>query len=808
MSSGSLSLKSSERDASRLRLPSARTAVRGVAARPELLAVLAVAGVLNLWNLSRNAYANTFYAAAIKSMAASWHDFIFNSMDRAGLMTVDKPPLADWIQALSVRIFGFNSWALLAPQAAMGIIAAGLMYDLVRRRFGRLAAFVAGFTLATTPTIVAVSRHNNPDELLVMLSVAAVWFALRAYETGRTKWLVWSGAMVGLGFETKMGVALMLIPGLTLGWVWTQWRGREAVADGAGPAADGAGPAAVNGATAYARRTSAGSLGGAVVAVRRNLRPIVLPLIWSGLALAIIGLAWPILVTLTPAADRPWISGTSDNSIWSLITGYNGLGRVGGQSGGPGGTGGGFGGGGTSSVFGGGTGIFRLIGDSLGSQAGWLLGAAVVAALALVMLSRLRSRDPRTGFVLVVGVTLLIIGVVFSFAAGIFHPYYVSMVAPWVAALVGAGIGEALPRPFGSARSALAIRILGPALLIGGAITELVVLHEVGALKWAQPLVIVAAAAGAVALLLALSPRLRAAVLAVAVAALLAAPVTWASETLGYATSSTFPTGGPESAATGGFGGGPRNLGGAGGGFARRGGFAGGVPGSGTTGGLGPGTAARGAPAARSGSSSSTTSGAGVIPRLFGNGGSRSGATGRAGATGPTTGAGVPGGSSGAVPPGGIGGFSAGGGFGGFGGAGGSSAELDAAARYATRHGGGTVAVESQSEAAQAIVDGHENVAGIGGFSGLESSVTASWIAMEVREGHLRYILADGSSAGGFGAGAGSSPGGSGRTGSAAAIKIAEKVARRVTFKYDGETVTMYDLRGRAGALLAAAVRS
>jgi 4-amino-4-deoxy-L-arabinose transferase-like glycosyltransferase len=717
--------------------------------------VLAVAGFLNLWDLSRNAYANTFYAAAIKSMATSWHDFIFNSMDRAGLMTVDKPPLADWIQALSVRIFGFNSWALLAPQAVMGIIASGLMYDLVRRHFGRLAGFAAGFVLATTPTIVAVSRHNNPDELLVMLSVAALWFALRAYDTGRAKWLVLSGAMLGLGFETKMGVALMLVPGLALGWVWTQWRGRDSGATD----------------TNIAGARTARSLIGAGAAVRRNLRPIVVPLIWSGLALAVIGLAWPILVTLTPAADRPWISGTSDNSIWSLITGYNGLGRVGGQSGGPGGAGGaGFGGGagGSSSVFGGGTGIFRLIGDSLGSQAGWLLGAAVVAAVGLIVLSHLRSRDPRTGFVLAVAGTLLIVGVVFSFAAGIFHPYYVSMVAPWAAALIGAGIGEALPQPFGSARSALAARILGPALLIGGAITELVVLHEVGELKWAQPLAIAAAAIGALALLLALSPRLRAIVLAVAVAGLLAAPVTWASETLGYATSSTFPTGGPESDGSGGFGGGAPGgfgRGGAGGRFGGRGGLGGGAPGGGTPGGT-PGGGAAGATTGRAGSGS-TSSRAGIIPRLFGNGAG----TARAAQGG-----------------------SPGGGFGG--GADGSSAELDAAASYADKHGGGTVAVESQSEAAQAIVDGHGNVAGIGGFSGLESSVTPSWIAMEVREGRLRYILADGATNGGFT---------DGRTGSASAITVAEKAARKVTFTYDGQTATMYDLKGRAAAILAAA---
>ncbi len=195
--------------------------------------MLGAAAVLNLWNLSINGWANTYYAAAVRSMSSSWHDFLFASLDRSGLMTVDKPPLALWVQALSARIFGFHPLSILIPQALMGVAAAGLMYDLVRRRFGRFAGFVAGIALATTPTIVAVSRHNNPDELLVLLSVAAVWFALRALDTGRTRWLVLSGVMVGLGFETKMGVALMLVPGIAVAWIWMRWRRRDSM--GAGP---------------------------------------------------------------------------------------------------------------------------------------------------------------------------------------------------------------------------------------------------------------------------------------------------------------------------------------------------------------------------------------------------------------------------------------------------------------------------------------------------------------------------------------------------------------------------------------------
>src|SRR5581483_3861700 len=155
------------------------------------------------WGLSVNGWANTYYSAAVRSMAASWHNFLFASMDPSGLMTVDKPPLALWVQALSVRIFGYHPLSILVPQALMGVGATIVVYDLTRRRFGRIAGFVAGLALATTPIIVAVSRHNNPDELLVLCSVAALWFAARALETGRTRMLIMSAICVGLGFETK-----------------------------------------------------------------------------------------------------------------------------------------------------------------------------------------------------------------------------------------------------------------------------------------------------------------------------------------------------------------------------------------------------------------------------------------------------------------------------------------------------------------------------------------------------------------------------------------------------------------------------
>jgi 4-amino-4-deoxy-L-arabinose transferase-like glycosyltransferase len=760
---------------------SATEVARRAVALPELIVVLAVAGALGFWNLSINGYANTFYAAAVKSMAASWHDFLFNSMDKSGLMTVDKPPLADWIEALSVRVFGFNSEALLAPQAVMGILSAALMYDLVRRRFGRVAGFAAGIVLATTPTIVAVSRHNNPDELLVLLSVAATWCFLRALETHATKWIVWTGVFIGLGFETKMGVALMLVPAFALAYVWTRWERA----------------AGVRGNLAWARQ-----------------------LVLGGIALAVVGLAWPVLMWLTPSADRPWISGTSDNSIWSLIVGYNGLGRVSGQSGGPsgagglgggggaaglghgsagrtfpgfggatgahaggfggggggGGVGGGGGGGGGNTLFGGGTGFTRLLNDALGSQAGWLLGGAVVAIVALLVLTRLRRSDPRTGFLIAIAGTLLVVGAVFSFASGIFHPYYVSMVAPWAAALIGAGVGMAFQGRFS--------RVIAPALLLGALITELVVLHGdvSGDLSWAEPVAIAGTVVCGLLLAVSLSRRVRLVVLAVGAAALLAAPATWATETLGHATSGTFPTGGPASAQTG-FGGGGRGFGGFGG-LPRS--AAAGTAGAGAA----AGTAGAGAAAgtAGAGAAAGTGSSSGGLQSLFGA--SSSSAAGAGSATSALPGARRSGSAANGLPsgaPAALKRLAASGGFGAGGGFGSSDASLNAAAGWAEKHGGGTVAVESQSAAATAILAGHENVAGIGGFSGKESSVTLAWIQQEVKEGRLTYILG-----GDSGAGGGFSDG---RTGSATAIAAAEKTAAKLTVTYDGQSFTLYKLK-------------
>ena len=470
---------------------------------PSWACLLLLSGVLNLWALTRNGWANQYYSAAVRSMSSSWHNFLFGSFDPSGLMTVDKPPLALWVQALSARVFGFHPLSILAPQALMGVATVALVYDLTRRMWGRTAGFVAGLVLALTPITVAISRHNNPDALLALCCVGALWFLVRALQDGRTRWIVLAGVSVGLGFETKMGAALLVVPAIVAAWLWVAPRGRLA-------------------------------------ALRQLLA--------GGAAMVVVGGAWPLLMALTPASSRPWISGTSDNSILSLILNYNGLGRLDGQAGGPQNMGGGGPGGGTT--FGGASGPLRLLNDGLGGQAGWLLGFALVAMVALLVATRLRRADARTGWLMAAGGMFLTTAVAFSFAQGIFHPYYVAQLAPFTAALVGAGSGWFLSRH----RAAGA---LAAAALAAGVVTELLVLHNVpGQLTW-LPAVLIAAGAVIAVALVAVRGRWRGALLAAALGLLLLAPASWAVQTLGHATEGTFPAGGPAQAGLGGGRGGP-----------------------------------------------------------------------------------------------------------------------------------------------------------------------------------------------------------------------------------------------------------
>src|SRR3954469_13069930 len=276
--------------------------------RPALLGVLGLAAVLVLWNLTINGYSNEYYAAAARAGAESWKAWFFGALDPGSFITVDKPPLSLWLMGLSARVLGFSSFSLLLPQALCTIAAIGLLYATVRRVFGPAAGLVAALALGISPITVAMARVDMPDALLVLLMVAAAWFVVRAIETGRTKFLLWCGVTVGLAFMTKMLQGWMVVPALAAAYLL------------AGPPR-----------------------------LLARIRQLVL----AGVAMVVVSAAWPVAVSLWPADSRPYIGGSTNGSVWDLIFGYNGFGRLTGSEGGGPGGGGGFGGGGGGPTFGG-----------------------------------------------------------------------------------------------------------------------------------------------------------------------------------------------------------------------------------------------------------------------------------------------------------------------------------------------------------------------------------------------------------------------------------------------------------------------
>ncbi|MGZ4517978.1 MAG: glycosyltransferase family 39 protein, partial [Mycobacteriaceae bacterium] len=360
-----------------------------------LVALLVATAVFYLWGLSASGYANSFYSAAVQAGSVSWKAFFYGSSDAANSITVDKPPASLWVMALSVRAFGLSSWSILAPQALEGVATVALLYAVVRRRFGPTAGLISGLVLALTPVAALMFRFNNPDALLTLLMVASVWALMRGVEDGRTRWLVLTGVFVGLGFLTKQMQVFLVLPALSITYLV------------AGP-----------------------------VRLGRRL----LQLLAAGVALVASAGWWLAIVSLVPAADRPFIGGSQNNSILELTLGYNGFGRLSGSETGSVVPGGGGGGGPAGGGMWGSTGITRLFTGEFGGQITWLVPAALAMLVAgFVLAGRAPRTDPARASYLVWGLWLLVTGLTFSFMAGIFHAYYTVALAPAVGALVGSG---------------------------------------------------------------------------------------------------------------------------------------------------------------------------------------------------------------------------------------------------------------------------------------------------------------------------------------------------------------------------------
>src|SRR5438105_10666715 len=232
--------------------------------------IILAAVVLRLWRLDQNGYGTEYYSAGVRSMLASWHNFLFNAFDPAGFVSLDKPPVAFWIQTLSAQLLGFSPFSVLLPQLIEGVCAIVLLYVLVRRRFGEIAGLVAALAFALTPVAVAVDRSNNTESCLVLVLLFAAWAAIRACETAHLRYLLLCAAAIGVGFNTKMLVASGIVPVIAL--IYLLWA-----------------PA------------------------RWHLRFAQLGV--AGIMLAAVSLAWVLLYEATPPADRPFVDSSPDNPI-------------------------------------------------------------------------------------------------------------------------------------------------------------------------------------------------------------------------------------------------------------------------------------------------------------------------------------------------------------------------------------------------------------------------------------------------------------------------------------------------------------
>ena len=457
-----------------------------------LSAILALSAFLNLSWLTSEGYANVYYAATVKNMLASWHNFFFASYD-AGFVSVDKPPLGFWIQAASAHLFGFQGWSLLLPQALAGVLCVALLYHLVGRSFGAVAGLLAALALALSPISVATNRHNNLEGLLVLAVLVAAWAFILAAETGRLRWLVVGGLLIGLGFNIKMLEAFVVLPAFYLLYLVSApvgWRHR---------------------------------------------------MIHLGLATVVIvaaSLPWVVAVDLTPAEQRPYVGSSSFNTVSDLTVGWNGLGRIVGSDEGVGDPG-----------------PLRLLNPQLGSQIGWLLALAIVGLAAASWQSwqghpslPLLNRQQQA---LVLWGTWLISLLMFFSVAGDWDPHYLAMLAPAVGALVGVGVVTL----WDDYRSPGWRGWLLPLTLLATASLQVHILaHYPDWSHWLAPAIVILNLGAAVGLVVArLNPRLKGSGLPLALVAirvgvlsLLLAPSIWAVSTVWYGAETRSPTAGPQ----------------------------------------------------------------------------------------------------------------------------------------------------------------------------------------------------------------------------------------------------------------------
>ncbi|MCX4098153.1 glycosyltransferase family 39 protein [Nocardia sp. alder85J] len=660
--------------------------------RPSFWGLIVTSAVLYLVGFTRNGWGNDYYAAAVQAGTKSWKALLFGALDAGNSITVDKPPAAMWMMGLSGRLFGFSSFSMLLPEALMGIASVALVYATVRRWNGPAAGLLAGSLLALTPVAALMFRFDNPDALLVFLLCAAAYCTVRATETGSGRWLTLTGVALGFGFLAKMMQAFLVLPAFGLVFLIA-----------------------------------------APIGLWKRLGKLAL----ATVALIVSGGWFVALVALWPAASRPYIGGSTSNSLWELAMDYNGLGRVFGGSGNHGGGGGGGG------SFGGGTGLTRLFGDQIGTEISWLLPAALIGLVAGLWFTRRAPRTGRTRSALVLwGGWLLVTFVVFSYMQGTMHPYYTVALAPAIAAVLGISLTE-----LWRGRGTIAARVVLGVMLAATGIWNYVLLDRTPdwypALRW---IVLIGAIVVAAVTIVGLHQLGRTTVIVAAAGLLfgLAGSTAYTIDTVATVHTGSIPSSGPSTG---------HGFGGPGGGM--------GAPGGGSAAG-GTKSAAGGTNSASGGADSAaggTNSAAGT--NSAGNGtnatAGTANATGSGDATGDTANHG-----------------------GGFGGPGGNSdnAEVRQLLTDSSGYRWAAAAVGAQSTASLELNTG-TSVMAIGGFTGSDPSPTPAQFQQYVADGDIHYFIAGG----------GMGPGGD--SGSAA------QISTWVQQHYQATTVggtTVYDL--------------
>jgi 4-amino-4-deoxy-L-arabinose transferase-like glycosyltransferase len=663
--------------------------------RPGFLLALLLIGGLYTWNLTASGYANSFYSAAVQAGSQSWKALFFGSLDSANAITVDKPPASLWPMALSVRLLGLNSFAILFPQVLMAVATAGVLWAAVRRRFDATAGFLTMAVFALTPVAALMFRFNNPDAALALLMATAVYCTLRAVEKAQTKWLVWAGTAIGLAFLVKTLQAFLILPVLALVYV------------------------------AFAPGTWKKRLGQVLLA---------------GLAMVVSGGWWVAIVELWPASSRPYIGGSQNNSFLELTFGYNGLGRINGEeTGSVGGGGGGGNGGGNWGE----TGWDRMFGSNIGGQISWLIPAALILLGAAIWATRkLRRTDGARAAFLLWGGSLLITMVVFSFMQGIFHEYYTVALAPYVAPLVGMGAGLLWER-----RAEVWASLTLAAAMTATAVWGYVLLtRSSDYLPWLKWVVLVGGLVAALGLVFAarLGRQLALAVVGLSFVTALAGPTAYTLTTLGEGHTGSIVTAGPS--VQGGRGGPGGGMGGGPGG--------GGMPGQqGQNNQQGGQNSQNG-----NGQNGNGQNGNGQMgqPPTGGFGG---GPNGRQGQQGQQNGNGStqtqPQGQGNGQTQNGDGGRMGGGGGGGMGGLLNGASVSDEVKELLEKNAGdytwAAAAIGAQNAASYQLSTG-EPVMAIGGFNGTDPSPTLAEFKKYVAEGKIHYFIAGGSR-GGMGGG-------------------------------------------------------